>query len=354
MQYSEREHLINKIVSGFTICNFNNIPVMVTEPSLKDKVKAGIIYSKEYRVAELNGMLRENQMMDILIQNGQWSKSEEDELNRMPKMIEELKVELYNSYFHFKRQEGVRKSLDSLKFREVELIRKREEYKSLTCEGFALASKNKFLICSSTKNMDGNNFFVDGYENYNQQDVDLFMKEYFSEKVDDSVIRELSKGEPWRSTWSAGKIEGSLFGMAASLLSPEQKMLIIWSKIYDSIYESPDCPPEEIINDNDCLDGWMIANSRKREQERKSEHGYKPGDKFAKHDEVFIMVENPDDVARVESMNSSSAIFRKQQRMNALQQSGGIIQDRDMPDAQQGMRQTLVQMQREHIHRGKR
>jgi hypothetical protein len=142
--------------------------------------------------------------------------------------------------------------------------------------------------------------------------------------------------------------------MAASLLSPEQKMLIIWSKIYDSIYESPDCPPEEIINDNDCLDGWMIANSRKREQERKSEHGYKPGDKFAKHDEVFIMVENPDDVARVESMNSSSAIFRKQQRMNALQQSGGIIQDRDMPDAQQGMRQTLVQMQREHIHRGKR
>lgn len=353
MQYSEREQIVNKIVSGFTICNFNNIPVIVTEPSPKDKVKSSAIYMKEYRAAKLNGTLTDSQMIEILMQSGQWTKKEDDELLTLPKMMEELKVELYNAYFQLKRREGIKKSLDSLKHREVQLLRKREEYRSHTCEGFALAIKNKYLICSSTNNLNGGKFFVDGYDNYNQHDIDLFMQEYFSEKVDDAIIREISKGEPWRGIWSAGKIEGSVFGTPASLLSPDQRMLLIWSKIYDSIYESPDCPPEEVMEDDDCLDGWMIVNARKREQERKSEHGYKPGDKFAKHDEVFIMTENPDDVSRVEAMNSPTAVMRKQQRLNALTQSGGTILDRDMPDAQQGMRQTLMQMQRDHI-RGKK
>jgi hypothetical protein len=238
-----------------------------------------------------------------------------------------------------------------LKEIEVKLTRKRDEYHANSCEGFAVACKNKYLICSSTKSIDGSKFFTMNHEYYKQEDIDLFIQDYFRNKVDESEIRQLSKHEPWRSIWSAGKHEGSIFGTPSSLLTQEQRMLIIWSKIYDSIHESPDCPPEEVLDDDDCLDGWMIAQSRKREQERKSEHGYKPGDKFAKHDEVFMVVENPEDRGRVEAMNSPAAIFRKQQRMSALQANNGVLPDQYMPDAQQTMRQELVRMQRE---RGKK
>lgn len=354
MHYSERESIVNKIVSGITICSYNDIPVIVTEPSLQDKVKANALYHKEYRAAELSGVKKEDELLAILMKTGVWTKAEEDELNRIPKGIEDLKVELYSNYFQYKRSEGVKKSLASLKHIEVQLLRKREEYKSSTCEGIALSVKNRFLICSSTKTMEGGNFFIGSLDDYDHDSVDIFIQDYFNQKVNDELIREVSKHEPWRSVWTAGKYEGSIFGKPASLLSQEQKMIVIWSKIYDSIYESPECPPEKVLEDDDCLDGWMIINARKREQERQSEHGYKPGDKFAKHDEVFIMTDDDEEGRRrVEQMNSPSALFRKQQRMTALSKSG-TIEEQHMPDSQDAMRKQMVQMQQQLIHNKKR
>lgn len=353
MHYSERETIVNKIISGITFCSYNNVPVIVTEPSLQDKVRANAIYTKEFRNAELSGVKKEADLLVLLMSTGAWSKAEEDELARIPKGIEDLKVELYNNYYQYKRSEGVKKALSNLKSIEAQLIRKREEYKSATCEGIALSCKNRFLICSSAKTLDGGKFFGNNIDDYDQDSIDMFIQEYFSQNIDDGTIRTVSKSEPWRSIWTAGKYEGAIFGTPSSLLSQEQKMLIIWSRIYDSIYESPECPPETVLNDDDCLDGWMVVNARKREQERQSEHGYKPGDKFAKHDEVYIMVDDDEESRkRIEAMNAPAAIFRKQQRMSALTKAG-VLEEQNMPDSQDAMRQQLVRMQQQHIH-GKR
>lgn len=344
MQYSEREYLINRIVAGYTICSFNEEPVLVGEPSSYDKILAENIYKQEYKNAELEGVPTEEEILKEMNIRGMWNKLLQDELDKLPKSIEELKVELYNAFFQFKRRDNIKKSLDSLKYREVKLLEQRDKLKHITCEGYAIACKNKHLICSGTVNLNGSKFFENDYDNYSQSLLDLFVQDYFSQKINDDSIRILSQTEPWRSIWSAGKSEGSIFGKPASLLSPEQKLLLIWSKIYDSITESPECPPDEVLDDNDCLDGWMIVQSRNRENERKAQHGYKPGDKFNKADEVFVFVENPDDVARVEAMNSPASILRKQQRMNALNRAGGKLNDEYMPDAQNKMREQVMQM----------
>lgn len=354
MQYSDREYIVNKIVSGISICSYNNIPVIVAEPSPIDKVRANAIYAKEFRSAELLGVRKEEDLLSILMKTGEWSKAEEDRLSKIPKEIEDIKVDIYNNFYNYKKQDGIKKTLDSLKHMEVELLRRRETYKSSTCEGIALSAKNRFLICAGAKTLDGTRFFAGSIDDYDNDSIDLFIQDYFYQKIDDSVIREVSKHEPWRSIWSAGKYEGAIFGTPSSLLSQEQRMIIIWSRIYDSIHESPECPPDVVLNDDDCLDGWLIVNARKREQERMSEHGYKPGDKFAKHDEVFIMVDDDaDSIKRVESMNSPSALFRKQQRMTALAKTGSV-EEQNMPDSQDRMRKEMVQLMQQKIHGNKR
>lgn len=343
MQFAEREYLINRIISGCTPSSFEDSSVLVYEPTPTSKVKAHYIYLEEYKKAELLGLLSEEEISYQLKIRGLWSDILKSELELLPKQIEELKVELYNSYFTFRRRDQIKKSLDSLKFREVELLQQRDRLKHVTCEGFAISCKNKYLICSATKDVDGELFFKD-YENKSHSSLDIFIQEYLSNKMDEEVIRNLSRLEPWRSIWSAGKYENSIFGVPSSILSQEQKSIIIWSRIYDSAYESPECPPEEIIDDNDCFDGWMIVQSRNREREKQDQHSYKPGDKFNKADEVFISVDNPEDVERVNAMNSPTAIFRKQQRMNALTKSGGKLEEQYMPDSQNRMREQLVQM----------
>ena len=350
-EYLEREYVVNKILSGCVACEFRGHPVFVFEPTPLVKVQAHAIYQRELRRAMLEGVSTEESMIDLLKQKGMWDALREGELKTIPERIEGLKVELYNAYFKFRRRDQIKKSIDTLRFREVELSREREMFKHASAEGYAITCRNKHLICASTFDMTNTPVFKDDYDRYSQSELELFIQDYLREKVDDSLIRKLSKEEPWRSTWSAGKFEGSIFGKSSSLLSYEQKMLIIWSKMYDSIYESPDCPPEEVLDDDDCLDGWLIVQGKKREQEKKGSHGYKPGDKFNKADEVFIMVENENDVARVEAMNGPEAIFRKQQRMGALKKAGGVIEEQFMPDSQLKVREVAMQQQRQFMEK---
>lgn len=349
MEYSEREYLINQIISGCTMCSFNDEPVLVFEASPKDKVVAHTIFLDELKKAELLGLSSEKEILHEMKLRGMWSDFLESELNKLPKAIEELKVELYQAYFQFQRRDNIKKSLDSLRAKEVKLLQQKESLSHVTIEGFAISCKNKHLICSGTKNIDGSDFFVNGYEHYSQNHLDAFMRDFLSKKVDQNVIRMLSQEEPWRTIWSSGKSEGAVFGIPSALLSQDQKLLLVWSKIYDNVYESSECPPDEVIADDDCLDGFLISQARKREKERQSEHGYKPGDKFNKADEVFIFVENPEDAARVHSMNSPAAIFRMQQRMHALNKAGGKLEDQYMPDAQQNLREQAVQLMNKHV-----
>lgn len=343
MQYTEREYLVNRVISGCTISSFNDEIVLVYEPSAYDKILAHNVYNSEFKYAELEGMPTDEDIIKEMLKRGLWSKILQDELDQLPHKMEELKIELYNAFFQFKRRDNIKKSLDSLRHREVKLLEQREKLRHVTCEGFATAAKNRYLICAASKKSDGSKFFNQNLGNYSQSLLDLFIQDYFSQKIDDTTIRDLSRYEPWRSVWGAGKSEGRIFGIPSTLLSPEQKLICIWSKIYDSISESPECPPDEVLDDTDCLDGWMLVNARNRENERKAEHGYKPGDKFNKADEVFIMVENAEDIARVNAMNSPAAILRKQQRMNALDRAGGKLDDQYMPDAQQRMREQVMQ-----------
>jgi hypothetical protein len=92
-----------------TVCSFDNQLVLVYEPSPQDKVKAHAIYLTEYRRAELLGAPKEE---DILLQikiRGMWNDILQSELDSIPKSIEELKVELYNAYFQFKRRDNIKK-----------------------------------------------------------------------------------------------------------------------------------------------------------------------------------------------------------------------------------------------------
>ena len=338
MDYFDREALINKIICGYTVCIYDGESVIVHEPNPVVKAKAQEVYKKVYNRAMLSDNPTFDEMLEHMILTGLWDNRRQKELDESTIKIEAGKIELYESYFNFKKRDGIKKIIDSLRFRELQLMSERDAYRFVTCEGAAAAAKNKFLICESTTTLDGHPLFPLGWEKYPNSKIETFTQSFFENKVDESVLRDLCKTEPWRSIWSAGKAEGSVFGKPSSLLTNEQRMLLIWSKIYDSIYESPDCPPEEVLNDDDMMDGWMILNSRKREAEKKESHGFKPGDKFANSDEVYIFADDAESAARVEAMNSAQARVIKQQRMRALEGAGGKIAEQHMPDSMVAIR----------------
>jgi hypothetical protein len=82
-------------------------------------------------------------------------------------------------------------------------------------------------------------------------------------------IRAVARSGEWRIIWSSSRENLSdLFDRPISDLGVNQKLLTYWSKVYDTIYEDPDKPEEDIINDDEACDEWLLNRSLSREEDK--------------------------------------------------------------------------------------
>ena len=111
----------------------------------------------------------------------------------------------------------------------------------------------------------------------------------------------------------------------------------MWSGLYDSVYESPDAPAEEIIKDDDLLDGWLIHQRRKSEQDKKKQKAEGILGKNSDADDVFVMAHNREDALEVESLNDDVGTMIKKERKSVKDQADGLVKDSQLPDVRRGI-----------------
>ena len=351
MEFNEREECINNLIGGLVCCNFGDKIYLIHEPSSLDKMLSNQIYTDRLKEAELRGVLSNEQLVHKLRALNLWTSNDQSEIDILPQRIENTKVQLYEAYFRYKGRDPIRKKLKQIKTKYIDLIVKRDRLKRESTEGLATTSKNKFLICSNVTD-EYNNKLWDS-KDYWKQDaklIDGLVREYMEAMTEGEPMRELSRTEPWRTLWAIAKTESALFGFPAIKLTAQQKTLIMWSRIYDSVYESMECPPDEVIEEDDMLDGWLIVQSRKRDDERKKAHGFGGEKDGVAGQEVFLFADSDEDAGRIQNMNTSTAKKAHAQRMELLSKTGKI-DDAKLPESQMSMRMQAMQQMKSHIQR---
>jgi hypothetical protein len=185
-----------------------------------------------------------------------------------------------------------------------------------------------------------NSHFKDGRKlvdtNPDEVYVRILSERYANNRPGDNDLREVSKISLWRSIWHAAKGASSLFGVPAYALSDEQRSLIGWSRLYDNIAEAHETPDKAVLEDNDLLDGWLITQHKKRDEERKVQQGEKSGSRRNGAQEVFIPAETAEDAARIEGMNDAMTRITKKQRLKLIEEKGRVS-EQHMPDSQQAI-----------------
>ncbi len=168
-------------------------------------------------------------------------------------------------------------------------------------------------------------------------------------RIEEGEFRKMARTEPWRSIWSGRKADG-LFGCPAVDYSDEQRALVCWSLLYDNVYEHPDCPGEDVINDDDCLDGWLIVQrrERKRGQVAKRIDDMIGNEKIRNSAEIFIPAYTPEQVAEIESLNDPQAAATKRERMAYLHKHGHVPEWK-MPDTFRTIKMELNRMASERM-----
>jgi hypothetical protein len=317
MKLHERDFLLYRIITG----KLKYKDVVIKSPSLEILYRGSEIYKKFYENSLAEGIMTEQDTVNLLCEQGQWDNEKEKTLNEiLPNQIEHWKEELYRTYYQSDKKKTIRKYLETARFELNRLMNLRHSYDHVSCTGVANYAKLQFIIENST--FKGKKKYV--WEKHSAYSVMSF---YQDNIIKEENIRELSHNHPWYMIWQTGKKIGKIFDKPATKLDFDQQRLIMWSILYDNVNEQSDTPPEDVINDDDALDGWLSI--------KKKERGENQGVKINENaQEVYIPVSNAEDAVKIDKLNSQYARTIKKQRFNAVQKYGEL-REQDLPDIKQ-------------------
>jgi hypothetical protein len=340
-----------RILSGkINIKLSSNETFILDRPTIDTRLRSEELYNELLYELSFEGLPEESAILTMMMEHGIWSEELEEEYDILTRDIKTLKIKLYELYFRTREREIAREALRRAKARLLELETIRYSYEHLSPSNIAMVGKMQYLICSNLKDISGNKLWPNN--DFLTQPIPYFTEILdcvTSSSVGEETLRYLARNEPWRSIWAASKREGKLYGIPPIEYTDEQRHLAIWSMIYDSVFESVECPPDEIIDDNDSLDGWLLVQKNKRESEamqRKGEALLK-NDKMKKAGEVFVVANTKDDADKINLMNSEDSRRIKERRMQYLNKHGRVSES-NMPDTKQKIMMELNRMQKEH------
>lgn len=326
MEPYKRDFFIARIQAGYIPVDVSGVRLSILYPDVDINLKAHELYAQAYDEALEKEMMTEDELLSFLIIQGLWSDQKEEEYQKIvPGHIEYWKIQLYESVLKSNTKKKMIKYLKIAKDEYSQLAHIRHYYDYITADGYANYVKSMYTIAECTRI---NNKKVKWHK-YNLTQV---MNAYHLAMLRVEDVRELSRTMPWSSLWPTLKAGGKIFD---TNLTTEQQSLISWSTMYDRIYESPDCPSEEVIEFDDMLDGWLLVQKKKRDAEKaRGEIEGAIGDKMSGAGEVFIPVETQEDATKIDLLNPQHINKIKRSRLKQVKEKGTIKQQ-EFKDVQQ-------------------
>ena len=304
---------LNKILSGNILVQTRNNILTVRQPDAGTRYLADFFAEQVYEEAFKQNIYLQEELEELIIENGWWTQDEEDELKQIPKDIEQMKVDYFNSFLRDDAKTLIKKGIREREDRFEKLTQDKYRFFNYTCESLKSQAYTMYILEHCT--------FYEKGDKISLEDISIYALygKYNAEILDDKEIREVSKDPNWRMIWSSAK-EREIFSLPACDLTDMQKSLISWTRMYDSIYESMETPSDSIIEDDYAIDGWFVVQRRKRDDDRKESEG----NKLPESAEVFVPVKNQKEAQRVHNMNTQQGKQVVKSRMKDLEEQGSL------------------------------
>lgn len=347
MNDSDTELLLQRIINKYLIFFYNDQEYVLYQPDKNIKYKAEILYNRVINDEKYDEWARLKDTQNSLFKLGLWQMQTPSLIESIEKTIDNLKVDLYKNYVMKDSRKRIKKQIEQNK-KQLQLINApKQDLDSNTLESYAANIKNQFVICET---LEKNSKKV-----FNNNEVDSIFFERILTQINNHSIaikdfKFIARSQIWKSYWNSGK--SNVFSGAVDTWTDDQRVLVNISKMYDSIYEHPECPDEEIIEDDDALDGWMIHQRRennKKKKEKAITSNMNPKIKNAQH--IYLPAESKQDIEDILSLNTGEAKHMYELDQKAIKEAkarGESLHDSQLPSTLHRVRQEMFQKQKGH------
>lgn len=350
MDSDEKEFILNQIFAGISRFTIEGKSYYTINPSRMDRCKSHEIFQKALDDCAYEGFFSEKQVRRFLESSGIFTKEDSETLEKLYKDVEESQYQLYMSRLSSEKSRFLRKTLATLRSMIFDFESRKQSFHYVTSKGYANIVKTQYLIHRTLFTEEGEKVFSgEFYEEKKYSLLERCMMSFTASRLADSQLREIARTNPWRSYWGAAK--ENVFGIPAADMTNNQRAILLFSRMYDNANEHPESPDEEIVQDDDLFDGWMISISRKRDKDKKKkqvESMLKGKQKDA--EELYIVAKEDKDIKSINNLNDARARAIRKQRQKKIEKSKGAVREGELPDRKQ---QIMLQANQQYIDKVK-
>lgn len=271
--------LFRDITRGYSQYKYEGRDVYIKHLTTHDQVELEEVYDRYLEEAKARNIPTEESNLDLLIAEGDWTDEDEEYIHEKKKYL--------NSLISNKKHIGLKSQIDEqnriIEATSKELADKQAEKENLmgrTCEKYARERVNDYYILESF------------YSNRELTDKMYTQKEY-DEISRDELINIINIHNKCHNTLSEENIQKLIledfffaympfcedstqfYGQAVCNLTHHQIKLIVYSRVFKSIFEKHDKIPEHIKKDPGAL--LDFANSSDKNKDDLSKHEDKRG-----------------------------------------------------------------------------
>lgn len=285
---SDIEKLIYRILLGYYYIFIDNIRYKIVYPTLALKYEAQLLYDEIIENNKYDKRLLTQEEIDKYLKIHKfWNQNQEQELEKTKKILDDFKVDLYLNYTNEKKKENIKNKIKAINNTIEELYALKNTMGHLSIENHALSIKNEYIIINTIYYEDELYFKTYDAENCDSRVLQNFVTEIVNNSVDPSMLKQVAKSNIWKSY-------GNICDLKVDFnVNDDYRHLIGLYKMFDNVRQHPECPTEDIINDDDALDGWFIHQHQKAEKEKKKNAILdRVGGNTKKAGEVFVLTED--------------------------------------------------------------
>jgi hypothetical protein len=337
------EILLYRILTGETYFTYNDQEYCLFSPSMDIKHKGLRLYNSILNEEKYQDWIREENITKIMIALGVWDIKTDDVLKGLEKSLEQLKLELYKAFLFPSQQPRIRKSIEQVRKNINKIYIVKHEFLGHTLEGYANSLKNEYIICQTLYK--DSKLVFNATPDSNGSSYSLFnslIKEIDNLIITTEKYKMLARSNIWKSYWNGNKY-GNLFSKSISETTEEQRALINISRMYDNIYEHPECPDDKVIEDDDMLDGWMIFQKKKREKDKKQEQFLGANNKMKNASEIFMMASKREEAEEILDLNTDENKALLTRKFDFINKQG-FVEEKDLPDVQMALQQQINEL----------
>lgn len=344
MNDADVESVLYRIFAKKTVFFYKNERYELLSPNINLKYNSQLLYDNIINDEKFNDWIRLEYLDSLLINLGLWNSDALKIITKIEKNMDDTKVSLFQSALIETKCKSLRKNLDSLKKQYNKVMGHKYEMMSNTLEGYANGAKHEYIICNTLyKNSE---LVFNNKQTTNDQNSYIFFNELLLEinkhNISIETYKQIAKHNLWRGYWNCDK--NNIFSDSVIEWTEEQRSLVNVSVMYDNIYNHPECPSDNVINDDDMLDGWMIYQKRKSDKNKKTDQIDSLNPKLKNAQEVFLMSNSKEETQEILSLNSDEGLSRIKSKFDHIDKTEGPVKEFELPDVKNDLQLKLRQM----------